>query len=237
MPNDVQAAMTNAPKPEALYAKLEDRILARDQVGASEVYYDLVRERRPMKEIIAEAVRIHAPYTHVPYHERIDDGYVNFVNNDHCLLSARAATQLARMVPEDCAALRDRGVSYIVVEQNLALARDVRSAGVPVIYGDAGWPEVLGAARPEVARLLIVAIPERGNVRRIVQTAREANPTLPVIVRTHSEGEAEWLRGQAIERVVMSEHRTAMDIARYAMETLDAEPPETGERRAEGGAA
>ena len=105
MPNDVQGAIRNAPKPEALYAKLEDRILARDQQGASEVYYDLVRQRRPMTEIIAEAVRIHAPYTHVPYHERIDDGYVNFVNNDHCLLSARAATQLTRMVPEDCAAL------------------------------------------------------------------------------------------------------------------------------------
>jgi hypothetical protein len=105
MPSDVQAAISNAPKPEALYEKLEDRILARDQKGASEVYYDLVRQRRPMTEIIAEAVRIHAPYTHVPYHERIDDGYVNFVNNDHCLLSARAASQLARMVPEDCAAL------------------------------------------------------------------------------------------------------------------------------------
>src|ERR1041384_2734819 len=105
MPNDVRAAISNTPKPEALYAKLEDRILARDQKGASDVYYDLVRERRPMTEIVGEAVRIHAPYTHVPYHERIDDGYVNFVNNDHCLLSARAATQLTRMVPEDCAAL------------------------------------------------------------------------------------------------------------------------------------
>src|ERR1700693_3818221 len=99
MPNDVQGAIANAPKPEALYAKLEDRILARDQQGASEVYYDLVRERRPMKEIIAEAVRIHAPYTHVPYHERIDDGYVNFVNNDHCLLSARASLYLSKMLP------------------------------------------------------------------------------------------------------------------------------------------
>jgi len=57
------------------------------------------------KDKIAEGVRIHAPYTHVPYHERIDDGYPNFVNNDHCLLSARAATQLTKMVPEDCAAL------------------------------------------------------------------------------------------------------------------------------------
>ncbi|MDI1285076.1 MAG: hypothetical protein PSV46_11845, partial [Reyranella sp.] len=37
--------------------------------------------------------------THVPYHERIDDGYVNFVNNDHCLLSARATLRLSRMLP------------------------------------------------------------------------------------------------------------------------------------------
>ena len=32
----------------ALYEKLEDRVLARDQVGASECYYDLVRDGRPL---------------------------------------------------------------------------------------------------------------------------------------------------------------------------------------------
>jgi len=47
-----------------LYARLEDRVMARDQVGASQVYYDLVRAGRPLNEIIAEGVRIHAPYTH-----------------------------------------------------------------------------------------------------------------------------------------------------------------------------
>jgi hypothetical protein len=105
MPNDVQAAIAGAAKPMALYDKLEDRILARDQAGASEAYYELARTRRPLTEIIAEAVRIHAPYTHVPYHERIDDGYVNFVNNDHCLLSNRATLNLTRLMPEDCAGL------------------------------------------------------------------------------------------------------------------------------------
>ncbi|MEJ0069211.1 MAG: hypothetical protein WDO24_11350 [Pseudomonadota bacterium] len=74
-------------KPHALYATLEERILARDQVGASATYYELLRAGRPLTELLGEAVRIHAPYTHVPYHERIDDGFVNFVNNDHCLLS------------------------------------------------------------------------------------------------------------------------------------------------------
>jgi hypothetical protein len=105
MPDDVQVALSNSAKPQQLYAALEERILARDQKGASDVYYDLVRQNRPLKEIVAEGVRIHAPYTHVPYHERIDDGYVNFVNNDHCLLSARAAINLTKLMPEDCAAL------------------------------------------------------------------------------------------------------------------------------------
>jgi hypothetical protein len=88
-----------------LYGELEDRLLARDQVGGSRVYYDLLRRGRPLPEIMAEAVRIHAPYTHVPYHQRIDDGFPNFVNNDHCLLSARAAVNLQKMLPEELAAL------------------------------------------------------------------------------------------------------------------------------------
>ena len=89
----------------ALYQELEQRLLARDQVGGSRVYCELLRAGRPLTEIMAEAVRIHAPYTHVPYHQRIDDGFPNFVNNDHCLLSARAAVNLERMVPEKLAAL------------------------------------------------------------------------------------------------------------------------------------
>jgi hypothetical protein len=83
----------------SLYDRLEDRCLMRDQKGASDVYYELVRANRPLNEIIAEGVRIHAPFTHVPYHERMDDGYPNFVNNDHCLLSARATINLNRMLP------------------------------------------------------------------------------------------------------------------------------------------
>jgi hypothetical protein len=85
-------------KPGALYTALEERILDRNQVRASEIYYDLLRAQRPLTEMLAEIVRIHAPYTHVPYHERIDDGFVNFVNNDHCLLSARATLNLAALL-------------------------------------------------------------------------------------------------------------------------------------------
>ena len=68
-------------------------------------YYDLLRAGRPLAEMLREAVRIHAPYTHVPYHERIDEGFVNFVNNDHCLLSARATLNPAPWLPGAAAGL------------------------------------------------------------------------------------------------------------------------------------
>ena len=78
----------------ALYSQLEERILDRDNRGASKLFYELVRAERPLTEIIRETVRIHAPYTHVPYHQRIDNGFVRFVNNDHCLLGTRASLRL-----------------------------------------------------------------------------------------------------------------------------------------------
>ena len=102
-----QAAPRTNGRQEAahLYRELEERLLARDQQGGSRVYYELLRRGRPLPEIMAEAVRIHAPYTHVPYHQRIDDGFPNFVNNDHCLLSSRAAINLQKMLPEKLAGL------------------------------------------------------------------------------------------------------------------------------------
>ena len=102
-----QAAPRKNGRQEAahLYEELEERLLARDQEGGSRIYYELLRCGRPLPEIMAEAVRIHAPYTHVPYHQRIDDGFPNFVNNDHCLLSLRAAINLQKMLPEKLAGL------------------------------------------------------------------------------------------------------------------------------------
>src|SRR5437899_4985388 len=92
------AAVLNESAPASDYARLEERILARDQKSASDVLYRLMKQGRPLTEITRETVRIHAPYTHVPYHQRLDDGIVKFVNNDHCFLSERVGLPLASMI-------------------------------------------------------------------------------------------------------------------------------------------
>src|SRR5437867_11436989 len=95
--------MTRESIPSPEYARLEERIVARDQKGASDVLYGLFKQHRPAIEILRETVRIHAPFTHVPYHQRLDDGIVKFVNNDHCLLSERVGLPLMSMVRPELA--------------------------------------------------------------------------------------------------------------------------------------
>src|ERR1700704_5071318 len=90
---------TTQPDLRDTYARLEEKILERDQRAASQIFYGLVRAGRPLPELLGQIVRIHAPYTHVPYHQRLDDGIVRFVNNDHCLLSSRATLRLTELMP------------------------------------------------------------------------------------------------------------------------------------------
>lgn len=116
------------------------------------------------------------------------------------------------------ASLREQGVPYIVIEQNLRFAEQLRQEGVPVIYGDAAWPEVFEAAGPDRARLLVIAVPDKSAVRRILAAAHAINPKLDIVARTHSRDEAEWLKRHGVGRVVMGESHIAAEMATYAAE-------------------
>src|SRR3989441_709341 len=82
----------------AEYARLEERILARDQIAASQVLYGLLKQGRPVTEIVVETVRTRAPTPHAPSHRGLDDGVVSFATNDPCLRSGRVGPPLASLV-------------------------------------------------------------------------------------------------------------------------------------------
>jgi CPA2 family monovalent cation:H+ antiporter-2 len=115
------------------------------------------------------------------------------------------------------AGLRSHGIPYVVIEQNLHFAELLRRDGIPVIYGDAAWPEVLDAAAPDRARLLVIAVPDKSAARRILAIARRANPAIEVVARTHSSEEAEWLERQAVNLAVMGERHAAREMTQYAL--------------------
>ncbi len=79
------------------------------------------------------------------------------------------------------------------------------------MFGDASVPGVLEQAGVATARLLIGATPDSFIARRAVEIAREHNPGIDIVVRTHSHEELLRLRTEHSERIIMGEQELARD--------------------------
>jgi CPA2 family monovalent cation:H+ antiporter-2 len=129
--------------------------------------------------------------------------------------------RVGRVVAE---ALRRNGQAYVVIEADHRIAEALRAAGVPVVWGDASRAEVLHAARPEAARLIVLGLPDAGGCRRVLDLARAANPAIIAAARAHDEEEAAFLeREQGMGLVVMGEREIALGMADFAMTRLGVE--------------
>jgi len=93
---------------------------------------------------------------------------------------------------------------YLVVERDRAALRRTAGAGRPGVFGDASVPGVLEQAGVATARLLVVATPDSFIARRAVEIAREHNPSVEIVVRTHSHEELSRLRAEHSGRIIMA---------------------------------
>ncbi|WP_376096768.1 cation:proton antiporter [Roseomonas sp. CCTCC AB2023176] len=119
------------------------------------------------------------------------------------------------------AALRRHHLPFVVIEEDRRRAELVRAQSIPVLWGDASREEVLHAAGPAHARLLIVAVPRAWEARRVVELARHANPEIEVTVRAHDDAEVDWLLEEGgAGMVVMGEREVALGIADFAMQRM-----------------
>jgi CPA2 family monovalent cation:H+ antiporter-2 len=109
---------------------------------------------------------------------------------------------------------------FVVIEQDHRLVEELRRRGLAVVWGDAGAPGVLAAARVRRARLLVVTTPDRLQTRRILEQARDANPGIDTVVRVHSQGELAYLERQGVGLAVMGERELALGMMDYALRSL-----------------
>jgi CPA2 family monovalent cation:H+ antiporter-2 len=106
------------------------------------------------------------------------------------------------------------------VEQSRERAEELRARGLPVIYGDATRPEVLGDARLDAARLVIVAAPDAYQARAILALARRLNPEVDVVVRTHSDQERTFLEAHGASHALVGERELAVSLSRHALRSF-----------------
>ena len=120
-------------------------------------------------------------------------------------------------------ALQGRGIPFVVAEQNRELVEDLRGQGMAAVSGNATDPEVLIQAHIANAAMLVVATPDTLNVRQMVDTARALNPSIEIVLRTHSEDELQLLRNDGMGTVFLGEEELARGLAGHVVQRF--EPP------------
>ncbi len=109
-------------------------------------------------------------------------------------------------------ALEANGLGYTIVEMNPGTVRRERAKGRPVLFGDAGHPEVLQKAGIHAARVVLVAISDAAATRRIVAQAKTLEPRVHVVVRTRYVKDVGDLRALGADEVVPEELEASVEM-------------------------
>jgi CPA2 family monovalent cation:H+ antiporter-2 len=121
-------------------------------------------------------------------------------------------------------ALRRHEVPLVVADENREAVERLRERGILAIWGDAADPGVLVQTHVARARILIIAIPDHVRIRRIMHLARQLNPLVELVVRTHSDEEYAFLDQERLATVFMGERELAKAMADFVLGRLTLVP-------------
>jgi K+:H+ antiporter len=138
------------------------------------------------------------------------------------------------------AALRTRGMPYVILEMNPRSVRSARANGEPIYYGDAVSEVVLRSLGIARAQCVVLAISDPVATRMAVAAARRINTATYIIARTRYISEIEQLYDAGADTVITEEFETSLEIIRrilgrfgYRPATIDRQVLNLRQRRYE----
>ncbi len=115
--------------------------------------------------------------------------------------------------------LREFEIPFVVLEIRGEIVQMELGSGVPMQYGDATNPAILRQAQIDYAKVLVVATSDPFSARRIVQLARELNPSVHIVVRTRYLKELEELQQLGANEIIPEEFETSIEISTLVLQT------------------
>ena len=116
--------------------------------------------------------------------------------------------------------LRDRNYNILVIENSEAAVRNLRQEKIPYIFGDADSELVMAKARLAQAKAIAIALPDPSSTRILLKSAREINPHLDIVARSHSDREIDILTQLGVTEAVQPEFEAALEMGRQILSTL-----------------
>ncbi|WP_133479273.1 YbaL family putative K(+) efflux transporter [Cognatilysobacter segetis] len=109
------------------------------------------------------------------------------------------------------------GVPVVAIDDDPPLVARARAAGIPAVRGHAANPAVLAEARPASAQMALLAIPNAFEAGEIIERLREANPSISIMARAHSDAGVKYLLDRGADGAVMAERELAHSLAEMVM--------------------
>jgi CPA2 family monovalent cation:H+ antiporter-2 len=133
---------------------------------------------------------------------------------DHAIVVGygRVGRQLALL-------LQQRGVPLLVVDDEPDLVARAHADGISAIRGNAAADRVLLEARPQDAKMAVIAIPNAIEAGEVVAKLRAANPALTIFARAHGDDQVRHLLAHGADGAVMAERELAYSMAEMVMAT------------------
>jgi CPA2 family monovalent cation:H+ antiporter-2 len=127
--------------------------------------------------------------------------------------------------------LLDNRIDPTVIELNLETVRRLLAFGVRAVYGDASRPEVLQRAGIARADNLILTSGSGRIDEEIIRQAKQLNPHVRVLARTHTTLEVPRLRRAGAEEAFSGEGEVALALTVRILEGLGASPEQIDRER------
>lgn len=127
-------------------------------------------------------------------------------------------------------ALKKAGVPYVVVDFNPHVIRKLRLEGEQAVFGDPTDIGVLDYAQVDKAKMIVLAIPDPSSQKMIITNAKELNPKVEIICRSHLEEDKNELSKLGAKHIVQPEFEAALSISHRVLQSFGFKGEEINER-------
>ncbi|MEO5952476.1 MAG: cation:proton antiporter [Chloroflexia bacterium] len=132
-----------------------------------------------------------------------------------------------RVGQEIARAIKRRGFPCVVIDYNPARVEIARQDGCVAIQGDSTHAGMLEQAGIANARMVAATLPDLPSVLQIVQVARQLNPRVRVLARTHDARSIRHLKDAGAHEVVQPEFEAGLEMLRQALRSYGVSSLET----------
>lgn len=116
--------------------------------------------------------------------------------------------------------LKEEALPWYALDLDPERVQKAQAAGASVSYGDAARRESLIAAGVHRASALVITFADTRQALKVLHLVHELAPALPVIVRSHDDGDMDVLKAAGATEVVPEALESSLMLASHALVTL-----------------